>query len=328
MFVASFDRACYRYQSLNATHYPLRPPLHLPLCRLPARVLKGQFRAHEACFMCRPTYIIHAYRIRQSLSRLTHRRLRTPKPLTTAVQWWALLQPTDAVRLTPSLAKDVCSARGVTTRLVSHVRLLRVAARLQPDSPFDRATVGTYLLHFQCDETFPICSGCKRSNLECSLSTPQDPADSQANLSRLNVDDLRLLHDWNAISDTKFADHNAEESWRKQRGREIELGLQHPYGMSSRSFTTLQAYLVDTRQVGQTENIRLSFNHAEELTSLAQFCTSSWPSPPSIYIPRIQTSRSFMTRQSPTTTPRSDSLDLTLQPSVPRTVKPCSISLR
>ena len=88
----------------------------------------------------------------------------------------------------------------------------------------------------------------------------------------------------------------------------------------------LQAYLVDTRQVGQTENIRLSFNHAEELTSLAQFCTSSWPSPPSIYIPRIQTSRSFMTRQSPTTTPRSDSLDLTSQPFVPKTAKPCSIS--
>jgi hypothetical protein len=47
------------------------------------------------------------------------------------------------------------------------------------------------------------------------------------------MDDLRLLHDWNAISDTKFADHNAEEAWRKQRGREIELGLAHPYGMSS-----------------------------------------------------------------------------------------------
>ena len=132
MFVASFDRACYRYQSLNATHYPLRPPLQLPLCRLPARVLKGQFRAHEACFMCRPTYIIHAYRIRQSLSRLTHRRLLTPKPLTTAVQWWALLQPTDAVRLTPSLAKDVCSVKGVTTKFVFHVRSLRIVPGFNP----------------------------------------------------------------------------------------------------------------------------------------------------------------------------------------------------
>jgi hypothetical protein len=95
---------------------------------------------------------------------------------------------------------------------------------------------------FQCDESFPICSGCKRSNLECSLSTPKDPvdpADSQTSLSHLNMDDLRLLHDWNTISDTKFCDHNAEETWRQQRGREIDLGLRHPYGMSSRSFVAI-----------------------------------------------------------------------------------------
>jgi len=69
--------------------------------------------------------------------------------------------------------------------------------------------------------------------LQCSLSAPlsQDPTtDSRSTLASLNIDDLRLLYDWNAVSDTKFSDHNAEEAWRKQRGGEIELDVKHPYG--------------------------------------------------------------------------------------------------
>lgn len=29
---------------------------------------------------------------------------------------------------------------------------------------------------------------------------------------------------------TRFSDHEAEESFRQARGREIDLGFQHPYG--------------------------------------------------------------------------------------------------
>jgi hypothetical protein len=31
-------------------------------------------------------------------------------------------------------------------------------------------------------------------------------------------------------NDVKFSDHVEEESFREQRGREIELGFKHPYG--------------------------------------------------------------------------------------------------
>jgi hypothetical protein len=30
--------------------------------------------------------------------------------------------------------------------------------------------------------------------------------------------------------DVRFSDHAEEDSFREQRGREIELGFQHPYG--------------------------------------------------------------------------------------------------
>jgi hypothetical protein len=54
MFVASFDRACDRYQSLNATHYPLRPPLHLPLCSLPGASATGTIPRTRTLFHVSP----------------------------------------------------------------------------------------------------------------------------------------------------------------------------------------------------------------------------------------------------------------------------------
>jgi hypothetical protein len=121
-----------------------RHPVTCPFVVSLGKLTKERFRAHEPCCMCRPAYIlIHAYRIRQFLSCLTHCHFQTSKPLTliTAVQWWAQLQLTDAVRLIRSLAKDASSARGVTTRFVFHGRFLRVVARPRLDSSSGRAAV-------------------------------------------------------------------------------------------------------------------------------------------------------------------------------------------
>lgn len=82
-------------------------------------------------------------------------------------------------------------------------------------------------------EVYPICSNCKRLGSSCSLSNPASPTDSEVVEKQLNLDDLQLLHDWGTGNDTKFSDHQAEELFRQQRGREIELGFQHPYGMYS-----------------------------------------------------------------------------------------------
>ena len=70
------------------------------------------------------------------------------KPLTTAVQWWVLLQPTDAARLTPSLAKDVCSVKGVTTKFVFHVRFLWIVLGFNP----------FHLIGLPWEHTHPISS--------------------------------------------------------------------------------------------------------------------------------------------------------------------------
>lgn len=85
-------------------------------------------------------------------------------------------------------------------------------------------------LCFQCDEIYPTCSNCKRLNSSCSLSASESPTDCEVVERQLNIEDLQLLHDWHSGRDTKFSDHDAEESLRQNRGREIDLGFQHPYG--------------------------------------------------------------------------------------------------
>ena len=86
-------------------------------------------------------------------------------------------------------------------------------------------------LCFQCDEVYPTCSNCKRLDSLCSLSSSDSPTDSEVVENKLNIEDLQLLHDWHMGTDTRFSDHTAEESFRQQRGSEIELGFKHPYGM-------------------------------------------------------------------------------------------------
>ncbi|GAB7328527.1 hypothetical protein MBLNU13_g00485t3 [Cladosporium sp. NU13] len=61
------------------------------------------------------------------------------------------------------------------------------------------------------------------------LSAAESPTDSEAVERQLNIEDLQLLHDWHMGDATKFSDHNAEEAFRRERGREIDLGFQHPY---------------------------------------------------------------------------------------------------
>lgn len=86
------------------------------------------------------------------------------------------------------------------------------------------------LLCYQCDEIYPTCSNCKRLDSTCSLSASESPTDCEVVERQLNIEDLQLLHDWHMGSDLKFSDHQAEESFRRQRGREIDIGFQHPYG--------------------------------------------------------------------------------------------------
>jgi hypothetical protein len=85
-------------------------------------------------------------------------------------------------------------------------------------------------LCFQCDEIYPTCSNCQRLNSSCSLSASESPTDSEVVERQLNIEDLQLLHDWHMGDATRFSDHDAEESFRQARGREIDLGFQHPYG--------------------------------------------------------------------------------------------------
>jgi len=96
----------------------------------------------------------------------------------------------------------------------------------------------TISAHFiaQCDEIYPICSNCKRLESSCSLSTPNSPTDSEIVEKQLNIEDLQLLNDWHMGKKDRFSDHVAEDSFREQRGREIELGFKHPYGRSNIDF--------------------------------------------------------------------------------------------
>jgi hypothetical protein len=226
--VASFRRThCYRSND-NGSIDRCQAPWHLLLC-----ILAYSCETYSAHANLIPAYIVDAYGIRYSFTCLTNCPLSIQAALISSFQWLALPgQPTVAARLTPSLAKVACNARKDTTRLVLHVRFLRIGTSFQPNPSFDRAAVERRSLNSQCDEASPVCSGCRRSKLECSLSAPllQDTTNSQSAPTRLNIDDLRLLYDWNAVSDTKFSDHNAKEAWRKQRGGEIELGLKFPYG--------------------------------------------------------------------------------------------------
>lgn len=81
---------------------------------------------------------------------------------------------------------------------------------------------------------YPTCSNCKRLETSCSLSTPNSPTDSDIVEKQLNIEDLQLLNDWHmGKKDVAFSDHVAQESFREQRGREIELGFKHPYGKHS-----------------------------------------------------------------------------------------------
>lgn len=62
------------------------------------------------------------------------------------------------------------------------------------------------------------------------MSASESPTDSEVVERQLNIEDLQLLHDWHMGNATRFSDHEAEESFRQARGREIDLGFQHPYG--------------------------------------------------------------------------------------------------
>lgn len=84
-------------------------------------------------------------------------------------------------------------------------------------------------LCFQCDEIYPTCTHCKRLGSDCSLNSSESSSDPEVVEKQLNIDDLRLLHSWCSGNGLKFSDHEAEESCRQERGREIELGFQHPY---------------------------------------------------------------------------------------------------
>jgi hypothetical protein len=95
--------------------------------------------------------------------------------------------------------------------------------------PFFRKLIGSCYL--QCDEIYPTCSNCKRLETSCSLSTPNSPTDSDIVEKQLNIEDLQLLNDWHmGDKNLRFSDHIEEDSFREQRGREIELGFKHPYG--------------------------------------------------------------------------------------------------
>jgi hypothetical protein len=128
----------------------------------------------------------------------------------------------------------VYSVRGDTTRLVFTRVLPRKFTTVFGDLFASnlhsfRKLLGSY--HLQCDEIYPTCSNCKRLETSCSLSTPNSPTDSDIVEKQLNIEDLQLLNDWHmGKKDTRFSDHIEEDSFREQRGREIELGFKHPYG--------------------------------------------------------------------------------------------------
>lgn len=156
-----------------------------------------------------------------------------PKTPSDPAQWLQAHQP-------PRVA--IVVARRITSPATDVCNVKRDITRSDPSShyflffSFITSMLGQGLhklfrsLCFQCDEVYPICSHCKRLDSNCSLSNPDSPTDSEVVERQLNLDDLKLLHNWGVGDDTKFSDHNAEESFRAQRGREIELGFQHPYG--------------------------------------------------------------------------------------------------
>jgi hypothetical protein len=85
------------------------------------------------------------------------------------------------------------------------------------------------LLGFQCDEVFPTCSHCKCTDSDCSLSNQHPSPLSNAVGKKLNLDDMKLLHNWTSRSRITFSDHSATESLQ-QGDHEIKVGLQNPYG--------------------------------------------------------------------------------------------------
>ena len=149
------------------------------------------------------------------------------------VQWRQAVRPlrTEAVaaRRIISLAMDAPSARRDTTRSASSCNLFLSVLYIANmfSSIYQRLCRS---LCFKCDEIYPTCSNCKRLNSSCSLSASESPADSEVVERQLNIEDLQLLHDWHMGDATKFSDHNAEEAFRRERGREVDLGFQHPYG--------------------------------------------------------------------------------------------------
>lgn len=83
-------------------------------------------------------------------------------------------------------------------------------------------------LNGQCDEVHPVCTNCRRLELSCSLGAPSPSSDlTHLPEKQLNIDDLRLLHDWCKGNDIKFSDH--EGNGCDERMSEIDIGFQHPY---------------------------------------------------------------------------------------------------
>lgn len=149
------------------------------------------------------------------------------------IQWQRAARPPRpeavAARRIISLAVDAPSVRRDTTRSASSCNLFL--------SVFYIANMFASIYRrlcrspcFKCDEIYPTCSNCKRLNSSCSLSASESPTDSELVERQLNIEDLQLLHDWHMGNATRFSDHSAEESFRRERGREIDLGFQHPYG--------------------------------------------------------------------------------------------------
>jgi hypothetical protein len=85
------------------------------------------------------------------------------------------------------------------------------------------------LLGLQCDEVFPTCSHCKCTDSDCSLSNQDLSPLPNAGGKKLNLDDMKLLHNWTSRSRITFSDHNAVESLQ-QGDHEIKVGFQNPYG--------------------------------------------------------------------------------------------------
>ncbi|KZF22976.1 hypothetical protein L228DRAFT_238866 [Xylona heveae TC161] len=103
--------------------------------------------------------------------------------------------------------------------------------------------------HRKCDEVHPVCGACRRLGIPCSFewsmspvsggaaATALRPSSADARLDENNghqaslaLDDLRLLHHWLRGEGSMFEDHAGETS-RRERDRQLELALAHPYLM-------------------------------------------------------------------------------------------------